>query len=133
MECDITISITCPEDQDMRILGVKNWKKVALDRDEWANLLKKARAHQGLSSQWWWWHRTENLPKEVDTQVDFSLCTPRRHIGERSLSSTNSRQWGHWDFSLTDSFGLTMVLGSTKPLIEISTRGISWGVKAAGV
>jgi hypothetical protein len=37
--------------QDMRILGVKNWRKVALDRDEWAKLLKKARAHQGLSSQ----------------------------------------------------------------------------------
>jgi hypothetical protein len=26
----------------MRILEVKNWKKVALDRDEWAKLLKKA-------------------------------------------------------------------------------------------
>jgi hypothetical protein len=38
-------------DQDMRILGVKNWKKVALNRDEWAQLLKKARVHQGLSSQ----------------------------------------------------------------------------------
>jgi len=38
-------------EQDMRILGVKNWKKVALNRDEWAQLLKKARAHQGLSSQ----------------------------------------------------------------------------------
>jgi len=32
-------------DQDMRILGVKNRKKVALNRDEWAKLLKKARAH----------------------------------------------------------------------------------------
>jgi len=38
-------------DEDIRILGVKNWKKVAPDRDEWAKLLKKARAHQGLSSQ----------------------------------------------------------------------------------
>jgi hypothetical protein len=38
-------------DQDMRILEVKNWKKVALDRDEWAKLLKKARALQELSSQ----------------------------------------------------------------------------------
>ena len=37
-------------DQDMRILEVKNWK-VALDRDEWAKFLKKARAHQRLSSQ----------------------------------------------------------------------------------
>jgi hypothetical protein len=32
-------------DQDMTILVVKNWKKVALNRDEWAQLLKKARAH----------------------------------------------------------------------------------------
>jgi hypothetical protein len=38
-------------DQDMRILEVKNWKKVTLDRDEGAKLLKKARAHQGLLSQ----------------------------------------------------------------------------------
>jgi hypothetical protein len=38
-------------DQDMRILWVKNWKKVALNKDEWAKLLKKARVHQGLSSQ----------------------------------------------------------------------------------
>jgi hypothetical protein len=33
------------------MLGVKNWKKVALNRDEWAKLLKKARAHLGLLSQ----------------------------------------------------------------------------------
>jgi len=38
-------------DQDIRLLGVKNWKKVALNRDEWAKLPKKTRAHQGLSSQ----------------------------------------------------------------------------------
>jgi hypothetical protein len=38
-------------DEDMRILEVKNWKKVALDRDEWAKFLKKARAHHGLLSQ----------------------------------------------------------------------------------
>jgi hypothetical protein len=37
--------------QDTRILRVKNWKRAALNRDEWAKLLKKARAHQGLSSQ----------------------------------------------------------------------------------
>jgi hypothetical protein len=38
-------------DQGMRILEVKNWKKVAFDREKWAKLLKKTRAHQGLSSQ----------------------------------------------------------------------------------
>jgi hypothetical protein len=39
------------DDHDIRILEVKNWKEVALNRDEWAKLLKKARAHQGLSNQ----------------------------------------------------------------------------------
>jgi hypothetical protein len=37
--------------QDTRILGVSSWQKGALDRDEWAKLLKKARVHQGLSNQ----------------------------------------------------------------------------------
>ena len=31
----------------MRILGAKNWKKVALNRDEWAKLLKKAQGPPG--------------------------------------------------------------------------------------
>jgi hypothetical protein len=31
----------------MRIQEVKNWKKVTLDRDEWAEVLKNSRAHQG--------------------------------------------------------------------------------------
>jgi hypothetical protein len=35
----------------MRILEVKNWKKIALDGDEWAKLYKRARALQGLSSE----------------------------------------------------------------------------------
>jgi len=38
--------------QDTQILEVKRWKNAALNRDEWAKLLKKARVHQGLSSQY---------------------------------------------------------------------------------
>jgi hypothetical protein len=38
-------------DQDMKTLGVKKWRREALDREDWAKLLKKARAHKGLSSQ----------------------------------------------------------------------------------
>jgi hypothetical protein len=34
----------------------------------------------------------------------------------------------HWH----NTVGRTMALGSTQPLTEISTRNISWGVKAAG-
>jgi hypothetical protein len=37
--------------QDIRLLGGRNWKNLALNREEWKKLLKKARAHTGLSSQ----------------------------------------------------------------------------------
>jgi hypothetical protein len=30
---------------------VKNWRNAAMDREDWRKLLKKARAHTGLSSQ----------------------------------------------------------------------------------
>jgi hypothetical protein len=29
----------------MTTLGAKNWRRVALDSEEWAKLLKKARTH----------------------------------------------------------------------------------------
>jgi hypothetical protein len=38
-------------DQDIRLLGERNWKKLTLNKEEWRKLLKKARAHTGLSSQ----------------------------------------------------------------------------------
>jgi hypothetical protein len=34
----------------IRLLGERNWKNLALNREEWRMLLKKARAHTGLSS-----------------------------------------------------------------------------------
>jgi hypothetical protein len=37
-----------------------------------------------------------------------------------------------WIFHWQNPFGCTMALGSTLPLIEMSTRNISWGVKAVG-
>jgi hypothetical protein len=40
--------------KDIRILGVKNWRSVALNREEWQIILRKAWAHKGLSCQWWW-------------------------------------------------------------------------------
>jgi len=36
------------------------------------------------------------------------------------------------EFFIDKSSGRTMALGLTQPLTEMSTRNISWGVKAAG-
>ena len=44
-----------------------------------------------------------------------------------------SSQWCHWNFSLTYPSGHTMGLGLTQLLTEMSTRNISWGIKAASV
>jgi hypothetical protein len=38
-------------DHDIRILGNRNWRNLALNGEEWRKLLKKAGAHAGLSRQ----------------------------------------------------------------------------------
>jgi hypothetical protein len=30
-------------------------RSVALNREEWRIILRKASVHKGLSCQWWWW------------------------------------------------------------------------------
>jgi hypothetical protein len=37
--------------QDIRLLGERNLKSLAMNKEEWKKLLRKARAHRGLSSQ----------------------------------------------------------------------------------
>jgi hypothetical protein len=37
--------------EDVKTLGVKNWKNVAMEKESWQKLLRKARAHVGLLSQ----------------------------------------------------------------------------------
>jgi hypothetical protein len=37
--------------QDVNTLGVKNWKNVTTEKESWQKLLRKARAHVGLSSR----------------------------------------------------------------------------------
>jgi hypothetical protein len=37
--------------QDIKTLGVKNWRNVAMEKESWQKLLRKARSHVGLSSQ----------------------------------------------------------------------------------
>jgi hypothetical protein len=38
-------------EHDIGILEEKNWRNLALRKEEWGELLKKARANAGLSSQ----------------------------------------------------------------------------------
>jgi hypothetical protein len=36
--------------QDIRALGVKSWRNVAMNEEDWLKLLNKSRIHTGLSS-----------------------------------------------------------------------------------
>jgi hypothetical protein len=38
--------------QDIRALRMKNWRNSSMNREDWLKLLKKARVHTGLWSQW---------------------------------------------------------------------------------
>jgi hypothetical protein len=37
--------------QDIKTLGVKNWRNIVMEKESWQMLVRKARAHIGLSSQ----------------------------------------------------------------------------------
>jgi hypothetical protein len=37
--------------QDIKTLGVKNWRNLAMEKESWKMLLRKAKAHVGLLSQ----------------------------------------------------------------------------------
>jgi hypothetical protein len=40
-------------------------------------------------------------------------------------------RWNHWDFSLTNPSGHTVVLGLAQLLTEISTGSLSWVLRVA--
>ena len=65
----------------------------------------------------WWAHAVAQL-------VEALRCKPEG----RGFDS----RWYHWNFFIDNPSCRTMALELTQPLIEMSTRNISWGVKAAG-
>jgi len=72
-------------------------------------------------------HALAALPQRnnpVPIEKDEAL---RYKPGGRGFAS----QWDHWDFFNDNPSGRTTALGSTQRLTLMSTRNISWGVKAA--
>jgi hypothetical protein len=41
---------------------------LAMEMESWQTLLRKAKAHVGLLSQWWWWN---SLKRQVTTRYKF--------------------------------------------------------------
>jgi hypothetical protein len=37
--------------QDIKTLGMKNWRNLAMEKESWQMFLRKAKSHVGLSSQ----------------------------------------------------------------------------------
>jgi hypothetical protein len=61
--------------------------------------------------------------RHVVAQLFEALCTTRcKVVGSIPDGVTE----------IFNLYGHTMALGSTQPLTELSTRNISWGIKAAG-
>jgi hypothetical protein len=78
--------------QDIRILGVKNWRSVAMNREEWWIILRKARAHQGLSCQWWWWWWWHAYPVMMSFHV-YRIGLVVRGVVETIVRNQNCLVW----------------------------------------
>jgi hypothetical protein len=87
--------------------------------------------------------RVHNSPSMVPTQVEPTTSHPvyfdiYYNITWLRHCATNRNVAGSIPDGVTgifhrhNRFGRTMALGSTQPLTEMSTRNLSWGVKAAG-
>ena len=74
---------------------------------------------------------TENFASEVSHVNKGCTVHSRGDLGctlVKVLCKKSVGRWCHWNFSLTyNPSDRTMVLGSTQPLTEMSTRSISWG------
>jgi hypothetical protein len=92
------------------------------------------------------WNTSWNYLKQVESTVYCKLIKIKwtyvafarwrswlRHCAtNRRVAGSNSR-WCHGIFHWRNPSGCTMALGLIQPLTEMSTRNISWGVKAADV
>ena len=76
------------------------------------------------------------LPNEFLYLIDISKAHRGALLVEALRYKPEGRgfdsQWGQCDTHWHNPSGRTMVLGSTRPLREMSTRTISWGLKVAG-
>jgi len=77
--------------------------------------------------------------RRLTTGIRSEKCFVRHAVGQsvealryKPEGRGSDSRWCHLNFSLTYPSGRTMTLGSTQSLVEMSTRNISWGVKAAG-
>ena len=74
---------------------------------------------------WLIWCLTEEYSGYAVTQLLDAL---RYKLEGRGFDS----RWCHWNFHWRNPSDRTMALGLNQKLTEMSTRNISWGVKAAG-
>jgi hypothetical protein len=73
--------------------------------------------------------------KIMDTKSSvkgFMLVQVVKALCYKPKSPRFNNQWGHKIFHRLNPSSRTMVLGSTQPVKETSSRNISWGVKVAG-
>ena len=73
----------------------------------------------------------EKFYSHYGTPAGYAVAQLVEALRFKSEGRVFDSRWCHWNFSLTSS-GRAMALGLTQPLTEMSTRNITWGVKAAG-
>jgi hypothetical protein len=55
-------------EQDLRALGIRSWKNIALDRRRWQGIVKAVKA--------WWYHRRRRRRSLTDTTLEIMIRIP---------------------------------------------------------
>ena len=97
---------------DRKLLWSGRWKRLASNRKIWGRKVEEA------SSRNW--------------DVVYIIIIIVGALRYKAESRGFDFRWCHSNFHRHNPSGRTMALGLARPLIEMSTRNISWGLKAAG-
>jgi hypothetical protein len=113
-----------PDTNDVSRAGLLNLLR---DADKFGKILSACGQHEIQYTEWTMNRYTYNyMGGAAVAQLIEAL---RYKPSGRGFDS----RWCQWIFFHWHSpSGLNMALGSTQPLTEMSTKNISWGVKAAG-
>ena len=80
-------------ERDLQVLGMKRWRELVADRKKWKDIVRQAKAHNGLKCQWKkYWAIKGNETVTCDSDV-FSLELGCEIIRKFAAFSVWRRKW----------------------------------------
>jgi len=74
-------------ERDLKVLGVRRWRELVIDREKWRGIVRQAKAHSGLRCQWK--KKKKNIRKKnCASNWLFTRTEPRCVVNKTKLPIT---------------------------------------------